>query len=114
MAHKEGIRSAAKAALLAGQSVGEVAEEYRLPLSTVSRWGRIVREEFSDSEEVSALLLEFLAVALETTIEQQIFFRDVDWMRGQKASDLAILHGVTTDKVVRLLEAMSPPQGRQE
>jgi hypothetical protein len=34
-------------------------------------------------------------------------FSDKQWLAKQDASDVAVLHGVMTDKAVRLLEAMS-------
>jgi hypothetical protein len=47
----------------------------------------------------------YLNEALETLAAQQIFFRNPEWLAKQPASDLAVLHGVSADKVIRILEA---------
>jgi transposase-like protein len=107
MAHNEETKAAAMAALLAGQSVGEVAREYTLPPSTVSRWRKEARAEAGLSDDIGALLLDYLAANLETLQTQAVVFGDTEWLQKQGASELAILHGVMTDKAVRLLEALS-------
>lgn len=104
--HDPETRAAATAALLAGQSVGEVAREYRLPHNTVSRWRTEARAEAGRSDDIGELLLDYLRENLVTLREQQIVFRDSAWLRAQGAADVAVLHGVLTDKAVRLLEAL--------
>lgn len=94
------------AALLAGQGVNEVAREYSLPPSTVSRWKRQARAEAGKSDDVGELLLEYLRENLETLSVQVIAFRDPEWLREQGASEVGVLHGILTDKAVRLLEAL--------
>jgi transposase-like protein len=105
--HDPEVKAAVMAALLAGQGVNEAAREYSLPTSTVSRWRKIARLEAGQEEDVGTLLMGFLVAALETVTAQQLVFSDPEWVRKQKASDMAILHGVQVDKIVRLLEAMS-------
>jgi transposase-like protein len=105
--HDPEVKAAVMAALLAGQGVNEAAREYSLPTSTVSRWRKIARLEAGQEEDVGTLLMGFLMAALETVTAQQLVFSDPEWVRKQKASDMAILHGVQVDKIVRLLEAMS-------
>lgn len=101
------VRAAAMAALLAGQGVNEVAREYRLPSSTVSRWKKEAREMAGRSNDVGELLLAYLHTNLETLTAQAVAFRDAKWLREQQADQVAVLHGVLTDKAVRLLEALS-------
>ena len=57
--------------------------------------------------------MEYLKGSLHTLQEQARFFADAEWLRKQDAADVAVLHGVLTDKVVRLLEALegSPVNG---
>jgi transposase-like protein len=95
------------AALLAGQGVGAVAAEYRLPTSTVSRWRAEARREAGLSDDVGELLLGYLRENLCTLQAQAVAFRDAAWLKAQPAGELAVLHGVMTDKAVRLLEAMA-------
>ena len=104
--HPPEVRAAAMAALLAGQGVGDVAAEYRLPTSTVSRWKAEARREAGRSDDVGELLLDYLRENLSTLTAQAVVFRDPVWLKGQAAGELAVLHGVMTDKAVRLLEAL--------
>lgn len=93
------------AALLAGQSVAEVAREYRVPESTVSRWKKASCAEAGLSDDVGELLLGYLRETLTTLRVQTVAFRDESWLHSQNALEAAILHGVTFDKVIRLLES---------
>jgi len=102
-------KAAVMAALLAGQGVAEVARQYRLPKSTVSRWRQEARAAAGRSEDIGEILLEYLRENLVTLRAQAIHFRDPDWLRQWPAEQLAVLHGVMTDKAVRLLEAMEGP-----
>lgn len=93
-------------ALLAGQGVAEVAREYSLPESTVSRWRKVARAEAGLSDDIGELLLAYLSENLRTLQAQAVAFRDPEWLRDQGASDVGVLHGILTDKAVRLLEAL--------
>ena len=94
-------------ALLSGQGVSAVAREYRLPESTVSRWKKEARREAGLTDDVGQLLWAYLTANLATLEAQAVAFRDPAWLKAQPAGELAILHGVMTDKCVRLLEALS-------
>ena len=106
-------KAAVVKALLEGQSISEVAEEWDIPRGTVSGWSSAARKEGASSitttkkEQIGALLVEYLRESLETLRQQQEHFRDKEWLEEQGAAEIATLHGVTTDKVVRLLEAMA-------
>lgn len=107
-------KAAALAALLEGQGVTKVAEEYNIPEGTIASWkSRLVNGESivalasEKADEVGDLLVEYLRASLRALrIQQEEVFSDPEWVRQQGANALAILHGVTTDKVVRLLEAL--------
>ena len=105
-------KAAALAALLAGQSVSAVAREYKLPKGTVSNWKNhpsqdgVRPDRTQKREAIGALLLEYLHTNLETLKQQSVFFRDTAWLAKQSAADAAVLHGVMTDKSIRLLEAL--------
>lgn len=104
--HPPEVRAQAMAALLAGQGVNEVAEEYKLPPSTVSRWKAKAREEAGRSDDVGELLLAYLTENLRTLRAQVETFREPEWLRAQEADAAAVLHGVLCDKSIRLLEAL--------
>jgi transposase-like protein len=109
-AHSPEVKAAVVAALLAGQGVTEVASQYHLDNSVVSRWKSNLGPEMQEvatkkRNEIDELLTNYLRETLVTLQVQQLHFRDKDWLAKQDASDLAILHGVSTDKAIRLLEA---------
>ena len=112
-------KAAALAALLQGQSVRGVATEYRIPVGTVMAWSAELRRDpevmpstshavaIRKKEEIGHLLLEYLHTNLETLRQQSLMFRDPKWLQKQSAEGVAVLHGVLTDKTIRLLEALS-------
>ena len=109
------VKAQVLAALLEGQSVSKVAKKYKIPLGTVKSWKS---REINGSngvatlkkEQIGELLLSYLGESLVTLRAQVVMFRNEDWLAKQNASDVAVLHGVVTDKAVRLLEALSTGQ----
>lgn len=104
-------KAAVLAALLEGQSINSVAREYNIPSGTISSWhkrqGAAKNAVQKKSDEIGNLLLEYLATNLKTLKIQSEQFQDTKWLSKQNAADAAVLHGVLTDKSVRLIEAMS-------
>ena len=105
-------KAAVVAALLQGQSISSVAKEYQIPKGTVSGWKRGKgiggrARATQKSEHIGNLVIEYLSTNLETLKAQAEAFNNKDWLEKQTASDAAVLHGVMTDKAVRLLEALS-------
>lgn len=111
-------KAAVLAALLEGQATSKVAADFKLPEGTVKAWRSRMQEGASPmrhvaTEKVDAignLLVEYLHENLTTLRTQQTVFRDLAWLKQQEAQQLAVLHGVLTDKAVRLLEALGGPQ----
>ena len=115
MAHTEETRAAVMAALLEGQSIGKVAEQYHVPKTTVARWNREgVPGNGTQKEQIGALVLEFLRESLQTAIAQVVIFRDEKWIKRQDASQVAVLYGVNLDKAIRLLEALGASEATSE
>jgi transposase-like protein len=108
-------KAAVIAALLEGQSQAFVAQEYKVPRSTIQGWKKAHDEQVAGNsgpkKEIGTLLLEYLETNLNTLRVQAQFFTDESWLRKQDAAALATLHGVMTDKAVRLLEAMERNAG---
>jgi transposase-like protein len=104
-------KAAVLAALLAGQSINSVAREYKIPPGTISNWKNrqgVPRNGIQKkADDIGELLISYLQTNLKTLQKQADFFGDDSWLKKQTASDAAVLHGVMTDKSVRLLEAMS-------
>ena len=99
-------RAAVLSALLEGQALSHVAKEYKMPYSTVRRWRENQKAgRYADQDKVGDLLLQYLQTNLETLRKQAEFFCDRDWLEKQSASEVAVLHGVMSDKAIRILEA---------
>ena len=111
--YSEETKAAVLTALLEGQAVTHVADKYDIPRSTVSTWKRRDLGRISETvatqkkEELGDLILKYLRETLKTLTTQAEFARTKEWLAKQPASELAVLHGVQTDKAIRLLEALS-------
>jgi len=109
--HSPEVRAQVMAALLAGQGVMEVASQYNLDASVVSRWKKTLPDAqlqvvaSKKGEQLEALLFDYLTETLITLKEQATLVREREYVIKQPAGDLAVLHGVMADKAVRLLEA---------
>lgn len=116
--YDEATKAAVMAALLTGQSIGQVAKQYKIPEGTVKYWKMQSRpNQLVDPQKkdfVGSLLFDYLVASLRSLRIQAEHFGDTDWLAKQSASDLAVLHGVSTDKVIRLLEALANPEGTSE
>jgi transposase-like protein len=108
----ETVKAAVMAALLAGQGVNEVARAFQVPKATVSRIKKQIpaekleQLETQKTEDYAALLDCYIKETLTTLATQAQHFRDKQWLNRQSAENLAVLHGVTCDKAIRLLEAI--------
>lgn len=105
-------KAAVMAALLSGQSVSSVADEYGIPRGTVAGWSSKARKEApllpnTKKEEIGDLIVGYLHANLKALESQSQVFANQEWLKKQSASELAVLHGVMTDKAVRLLEALT-------
>lgn len=107
--YSEETKAAVMAALMAGQSVSEVARDYEIPKGTVSSWKKRLKiaDNATQKKEIGELLIDYLKTNLTTLKIQSEMFANVTWLKKQPAGELAVLHGVITDKTVRLLEALS-------
>jgi len=103
-------KAAVMAALLTGQSINAVAREYKIPKATVSSWRErnlqsVAANATQKGTPIDDLLSGYVKENLRTLRAQAEFFREETWLKQQEASQLAVLHGVLSDKAIRLLEA---------
>lgn len=109
--YSEETKAQVMAALLTGQSINSVAKEYSIPKSTVANWSSQSRQNGTvpntKREIIGDLLVGYLEASLKTLTAQVEVFGDEGWIRRQSASEVAVLHGVVTDKAIRLLEALA-------
>lgn len=110
--YSDDTKAAVMAALLAGQSINEVAKSYSIPRGTVANWagqtGRKQLDATTKKEALGELILVYLQENLCTLAVQSKHFRDLTWLKKQPASELAVLHGVIADKTIRILAALEP------
>lgn len=108
--HSPEVKAQVMAALLAGQSIREVARDYNISKSTVGAWAKEKKDvqyvPDTKKEEIGDLIVEYLRTMLRTLITQAEHFGDKQWLTAQGADQLAVLHGVAMDKTIRILEAI--------
>lgn len=100
-------RAAIMAALLAGQSVNKVADEYQVGLATVSRFKQQL-EKLEQKKEIPVLVMEVLHSQLETLKGITEAVRQPEYIKKQPASEVAVLYGVIADKSFKIISAMEP------
>lgn len=119
--YSDSTKAAVMAALLAGQGVEEISRQYSIPAATLRSWKSkqlnsesVVTVITRKKEKIGELLVEYLSASLTTLKAQVEFFKNEEWLKKQDASAVATLHGVTTDKAIRLLEALSKAEETEE
>lgn len=116
--HSDQTRAAVLAALLDGQSVSKVAESYSLSRATVVAWRDAAglgstHVEHQKKSEIGDLVADYLRASLATLAVQARFFGDEAWLRKQDAASLGTLHGIATDKAIRILAALESAEGAE-
>jgi len=129
----DAIKAKGIALLLAGGTIGGVAKELGLSKGTVQRWHDSLKNAASDSrmhtentaiqvqtptvsdgrmhtvhtqkKSIAERVFNLLDAQLETLTVQQAHFQDKTWLNRQSAADMAMLHGVLSDKALRMMEA---------
>ena len=101
-----------------GHTSSYIADALGVPLNTVKGWKReampaITKEMRAEwAEQIEYNLYRTIIMAQNAMLKQLEVMSDEHWIRTQTAHDLATLHGITHDKVVRLLEATG--QGQED
>jgi len=114
-AHPPELKAMVLASLAAGTSPAEVARQFELDLSIISRWGKQIPQVLQavatqKKRDFGDMLGSYLEELIKTAVEQQKHFRDKEWLQRQNAADIAVLHGVSIDKGIRLFEAANRAQ----
>lgn len=116
--YDDATKAAVMAALLAGQAVNEVAKQYSANPSTVRNWknAQTLTDAIDQEQryEIGDMLLAYLREALNALRLQAKHFGSQTWLDTQNAADLAVLHGVTADKTLRIIEALTAGGEAQE
>jgi hypothetical protein len=109
----ESLEAGIKAALVLGDPPCEVAESYKVSLSTVYKYGKRLPAGVMDNaryERVGDLVYTYLTEGLKTLETQCRQFRDPEWLKAQSADSVARLHGILADKIIRILSAIERAQ----
>lgn len=112
-AHSDETRAAVLAALLAGQSVTKVAEQFALNHKTVIEWRNAAgvgstHVEPEKRAEIGGLVADLLRDVLTTLSVQAVAFRDEAWLRESDPAAAATNFGILADKAFRILSALEP------
>lgn len=113
-------RAAVMAALLEGQAVTKVADDYKLSKATVSRLRSEIPAEALEQIEtkkqidIAGKIADHLDASFEALTNILAVTRNDAWLSKQNASDLATFSGVTADKVFRVLEAIENAQANKD
>lgn len=107
--YSDEVKAQVMAALLDGQSIRAVADEYGIPKSTVASWGqntgKVVQSVPDEKRRhIGNLLISLLEEKILSQIAMTKHAGDKTWLMKQEASAFAMLLGVSDDKLVRLLE----------
>jgi len=125
--YSEETKAAVMAALLAGQSVSQVAAEYKIPEGTIWAWthrelngksngydASLASAASQKKQRIGELILDYLETLMVTLQRQAEVFGDETWLSKQAASEVAVLHGVLADKGIRILEALASAAEEQD
>jgi transposase-like protein len=113
-------KAAVMAALLEGQAVTKVADDYKIDKATVSRIKKQLPadklQEVATKKELDiansiALMLDASFKAIHNILRQT---ENAEWLNKQPADELATFIGVTSDKVFRVLEAIENAQTQSD
>lgn len=111
--HTDETKAAVLAAILSGSVIAQVAREFKVSRSTIRLWRREAGHApalISDEKkaDLGALIADYLRAGLSALEAQARVFADPEWIKAQPAGELAILHGVLSDKITRVLTALEP------
>lgn len=126
--YSEETKAAVMAALLAGQSVSQVAAEYKIPEGTIWAWthrelngksngydASLASAASQKKQRIAELILEYLeALFVALKNQAELFGDNKNWLSKQAASEVAVLHGVLADKGIRILEALASAAEEQD
>lgn len=110
MQHTSEFKAKVLASIVSGTSVIAAAREFGVPRSTVRTWcqaaGLSPMVASEKRRDIGVQIADYLSTGLDTLTAQLRVFGDPDWIKEQPAGELAILHGVISDKLVRVLAGL--------
>lgn len=106
------VKAAVMAALMEGQSLRQIEREYGVSKSTAAAWGKefealnlsVQNVPDTKKEQIHGLLIDLVIAKIESLIAISKHATDKEWLMKQDASALAMMLGVSDDKLIRMLE----------
>lgn len=99
------------AALMDGFSVREIEQKFGVSKSTAAAWSKEAEALTSvrtlpdtKKEQIQGLLIDLFVAKLKSQISLAEHAGDKDWLKKQDAHQVAMLLGVSDDKLIRMLE----------
>ena len=107
-------KSAAIEAVLGGQEIAFVAKEFDIPHQTLRSWMRRaqikiekVKPSPANEDKIGGLLIRLVEAELEGMEAVVKLLLDEDWLKAQRADNVAALYALVSDKNMQKIEAMS-------
>jgi transposase len=105
------VKAEVMAALMAGQSAREIEQKFGVSKTTAAVWSKEA-EAFTGvrtlpdtkKEQIQGLLIDLFVAKLKSQISLAEHAGDKVWLKMQDASAVAMLLGVSDDKLIRMLE----------
>jgi transposase-like protein len=112
VAHPPEFRAQVVAAVLAGESISEVARRFGVDKSSVIRWAAAMQPVeptvARTREALSELIWDAVAETLKSLIARAAVTGQADWIEKQSAADLAQLGATEWDRIIRMVSGFRP------
>jgi transposase-like protein len=112
VAHPPELRAQVVAAVLAGESISEVARRFGVDKSSVIRWSAAMQpvepSVARTREALSELIWDAVVETLKSLIARAAVTGQADWIEKQSAADLAQLGGTEWDRIIRMVSGFRP------
>lgn len=108
----EGLKAAVQAALILGIPSQQIAQQYGLKPSLVQRWEQAfdITSPLKRRDSLSESLLAFVQQELLALTAISIATMDEDWVKDQKAGELAQFVSAKQDRLMEILSAYGRTQ----
>lgn len=112
VAPSEALSAAVVAALTLGQSAAVIAQRFGLPVSTVKNWEKAydISNPIKRRDQLSEMILVFIEQEISALMTISMITQDEEWIKKQKAEELAAFVSAKQDRMMAILAAYSKAQ----
>src|SRR5262245_5173576 len=112
VAHPPELRAQVAAALLAGESLSQVARRFGVDKASALRWAAAVSSVEPTGartrDELAELIYDAVAATLRSLTARAEVAGRADWIEKQSAADLAQLAATDWDRIIRMVSGFRP------